>query len=110
MLSCQLSEVFSTKTHFLINVFISFEHNKRSRGDKCERREKEGKVGEASEGKAQSQMHCTHKPGFPGSARNGGDDRAWLSDMIGSHPWLFPCIMSTQGGHILCAADWGGGG
>lgn len=46
MLSCQLSEVFETKIHFLINVFISFVHDKRFRGDKWER-----KGGEASEGK-----------------------------------------------------------
>lgn len=46
MQSCQLSEVFETKTHFLINVFISFVHDKRFRGDKWER-----KGGEASEGK-----------------------------------------------------------
>lgn len=46
MLSCQLSEGFENKTHFLINVFISFVHDKRLRGDKRER-----KGGEASEGK-----------------------------------------------------------
>lgn len=75
-------------------------------------------MGEASEGKALSQRHCTHMPGFPespwnggfpDSPRNGGNHHAWLSDMTCSPPHFLPFIMTTQGGHVLYAADWGGG-
>lgn len=51
--------MFETKTHFLINVFISFVHDKRSRGGKWE-----GLGVEAFGGKKQRQMYYTHKYGF----------------------------------------------
>lgn len=66
MLSCQLSKVLETKPHFPINVFISFVHYKRSKGEKWE-----GLRGEASEGKTQRQLYYTHKQGFAASSRNG---------------------------------------
>lgn len=66
MLSCQLSEVFQTKTHFVINVFISFVHDEGSRGDEWEEL-----GGEASESKRQRQMYCTYKQSFPVGPRNG---------------------------------------
>lgn len=103
MLSCQLSEVSENKTHFLINVFISFVHDKRFRGDKWER-----KGGGASEGTHRAK--CIARISqvsliVPGMAMI----TIWLSDMTCSLTSRLPSFYNPNPGwpHSTSYRWWG---